>query len=450
LAARFPLAGSLVALLVACTPASPPAPPDVVIVTLDTTRVDHLSTYGYPRTTSPSLDRLASEAVTYSRAWSTSSWTLPAHASLFTGLYPSTHGAHFDLAGKVGLGELRAGILDERFVTLAERLAVWGYATAGFTSGPWLLPSLGLLQGFEHIDAELTSVQGREADEVTDAAIAWLATADPNEPLFLFVNYFDPHEPYDPPQGFDDLGHARDEFSRKAWWVEAMAGREPLTPAERQILIDRYDGEIRAMDHQLGRLIEALNRRRGGERSLIVVTADHGESFGEGGHWVHNTCLCEEQVRIPLVIRYPDRRGAGSVDDAPIQLVDIVPIVAQATGLELPEGHHGVLPGDRKRAYLELHPSGANIALYGEGQRRTLGGVIEWPYKLLVSDRGEREWLLLDGIEERSAGTENEKARELAEALDAHRRRVGSAEVQHPVVDDSIRDSLRALGYLEE
>jgi hypothetical protein len=306
-----------------------------------------------------------------------------------------------------------------------------------------------LLQGFAHVDAELTSVQGREADEVTDAAVAWLETADPGAPLFLFVNYFDPHEPYEPPEGFDDIGAAGQEFARKHWWVEAISGRQPPSDSERQILIDRYDGEIRAMDHQLGRLLDTLGRRPGSDRALVIVTADHGESFGEGGQWVHNTCLCEEQVRIPLLIRYPDGSGAGSVDDAPIQLVDVLPIVARATGIDVPEDHHGVLPGERKRAYLELHPSGANIALYGEGQRRTLAAVIEWPHKLLVSDRGEREWLLLDGIEERSAGPEGEEARELAAALDAHRRRVGSAEVQHPVVDGATRDSLRALGYVE-
>jgi arylsulfatase A-like enzyme len=435
------------ALLVSCT--APPAPPDVVIVTLDTTRVDHLSSYGYERETSPSLDRIADESVTYTRAWSTSSWTLPAHASLFTGLYPSSHGAHFDLEGRTGLGELRAGSLGEEFETLAERLTAQGYTSAAFVSGPWLLPSLGLLQGFRHVDAKLTGVEGRRAESVTDAALEWLSRTPPNEPLFLFVNYFDPHEPYDPPPGFDEFGRARDEFSRKDWWVEAMAGRAPLTPAERQILIDRYDGEIRAMDRQLGRLFEAVKGRPGGERSLIIVTADHGESFGEGGQWVHNTCLCEEQVRVPLVIRYPDRRGAGSVDDAPVQLVDVFAIVAESTGIDLGRDHQGLAPGERRRAYLELHPSGANIALYGEAQRRTLSGVIEWPHKLIVSDRGEREWTRLDGIVERPGRPGEEQAAALEEALDAHRRRVGSAAVRHPVVDDATRDSLRALGYVE-
>jgi len=442
------MAAGLLALALACSNGAP-APPDVVIVTLDTTRVDHLSTYGYERDTSPSLDRLARESVTYTRAWSTSSWTLPAHASLFTGLYPASHGAHFDLAGRVGLGELRAGVLDERFETLAEGLAAAGYQTAAFVSGPWLLPSLGLLQGFAHVDAKLTGIEGRRADSVTDAALAWLESAPSDQPLFLFVNYFDPHEPYDPPPGFDDLGHARDPFSRKAWWVEAMAGREPVTPAERQILIDRYDGEIRAMDRQLGRLLDAISRRPRGEDALIVVAADHGESFGEQGQWVHNTCLCEEQVRIPLVVRYPDRRGAGSTDDAPIQLVDVAPIVSAATGVALAAGNQGLPPGERKRAFVELHPSGANIALYGEGQRRVLNGVIEWPHKLLVSDRGEREWLELDGTVERPARPADPEAHALEQALEDHQRQLGSARVRHPVVDDDTRESLRALGYVE-
>jgi arylsulfatase len=292
--------------------------PSVVLVTLDTTRVDHLSCYGYERRTTPRLDALAARAVVFERAWSTSSWTLPAHASLFTGVYPSRHGADYDPRGGAVLGDvielpvaqlMRAGKLPDDAVTLAELLAERGYATGAFAAGPWLHRSFGLLQGFAHQDDAVHTFGGRPAAEITAAALSWLEGLPPGAPYFLFANYFDPHAPYEPVGRYAEFPRAAEPL---AYDYEAvMRGTRALDVDARAVLRDRYDAEIRDMDGALGALLHAVQARPGGDRTLIVVTADHGEALGEEGRLGHGFWLSEELTRVPLIVRYPGDRDAG-------------------------------------------------------------------------------------------------------------------------------------------
>lgn len=189
--------------LVACGPS---APPNIVLVSLDTTRADHLGAYGYKGGTSPELDRFAERAVTYERAYATSSWTLPTHASMFTGLLPMQHGAQSVPEGpnrSLGYG---VRPLAESFTTLAELLADAGYRTAAVIGGPALRSELGLAQGFEFYDDDLSGpgarFHGKRAEQVADAAIELVGRFG-SEPWFLFVNFFDPHAPYNPPPPHD-------------------------------------------------------------------------------------------------------------------------------------------------------------------------------------------------------------------------------------------------------
>lgn len=446
--ARLGFALAVTSGMTGCAP--PPSPPSILLVTLDTTRVDHLSCYGYERDTSPNLDALAAESVRFTRAWSTSSWTLPAHASLFTGLYPSSHGVQFDAGSQSGASPvLRLPRLDERFETLAERLAARGYQTAAFVGGPWLERTFGLLQGFQHVDDELPdlSTAGRPAGDLTERALAWLASADAGRPIFLFVNYFDPHDPYEPPPGFDLYPAARMAIPRN-WTRRVLSGWEP-PPRIRKALRDRYDGEIRAMDHQLGRLLAAVRDRPDGDRTLVIVTADHGESFGEDGFWLHNGSLGEETVRVPLVVRYPDGRDAGRVRDDPVQIVDVVPLIAAELGEPLPDGVQGVVPGERTRAYLELRRNPSRVRRFGARYDRDLEAVIEGDDKLVVANR-EQSWLHhLDGIEERPVPDSERKA-ELVADLEAHRTRVAIAPASATTeVDPQTAEALRELGYVD-
>ena len=418
---------------------------DVLIVTLDTTRVDHLSCYGYERETSPRLDRFAAGAVRFERAWSTSAWTLPAHASLFTGLYPATHGAQFDVRGRRLQKGFRARALDDRFTTLAELLAERGYRTAAFVGGPWLERGFGALQGFGHIDDAVANPSGRPGDELTDRALAWLGAAG-GDPLFLFVNYFDPHFPYEPPAGYDTFPHARDPVPEG--WLPAALGGAPVDGAVIDALVARYDGEIRFMDHQLGRLLDAWDAR--GSESLVIVTSDHGESFGEGGFYLHNGSLGEEAIRVPLLIRYPDGRGAGTADETPVQLVDVVPIVATALGVEAPPDVQGVLPGERRRAFLELLRNPFRVRAYGARYARDLEALVDWPHKLVVANGRDAALYRIDALPERPAASGDADVDALLAQLAAHREERGRAvDVRHSDVKPETAEALRALGYLE-
>jgi arylsulfatase A-like enzyme len=436
------------ALVTALACARGDTPASVLLITLDTTRPDHLSCYGYERRTTPNLDRFSMEAVIYTRAWSTSSWTLPAHASLFTGLFPAAHGAHFDVEGDASIRQIKAGALDERFETMAELLTARGHRTAAIVGGPWLDRSFGLLQGFEYVEDDVEGLAGRRAGVVTDLALEWLERVDEDRPFFLFVNYFDPHLPYDPASGFDDYPLARASFDPSRRWRDAEAGSDPFSERERATLIDRYDGEIRAVDHELGRLLRALRARKDGDRTLVIVTADHGESFGEGGRYLHNTWLSEEQLRVPLLIRYPDWRGAGSRDDSTIQLVDLLTVVAREVGLDLSAGVQGLPPGSREWAFAELYRNSYHLNRFGERYDRDLESVIRWPLKLVVSDRATSRAFRIAGPEQEEMSEPSSDLEALARALEEHRSATGHAEVQPASVDPETVESLRALGYV--
>jgi arylsulfatase len=447
---RLTLAG----LALACRPSPPPS---VVLVTLDTTRVDHLSTYGYARETSPHLTRLAQAGVRYARAWSTSPWTLPAHASLFTGLSPSSHGAHSDPQAAHTLAELirhplarqsTAGKLDEPFATLAELLAARGYQTGAFVAGPWLKRPFGLLQGFEHVDDDVVDVKGRPADVVTDHALDWLAGLGPREPFFLFVNYFDAHWPYTPPPGFDAFPGARDDFEPGPIARALLDGSRALSERERAVWIARYDGEIRFADAQLGRLLDAVRARPAGDDALIIVTADHGEAFGEGGRYFHTYWVSEELLRVPLIVHYPDGRAAGSVDDSPVQLTDVLPLVADELGIALPGAVEGFPPGEREAAFADLYRHKLAISISSDRFDRKLEAAIRWPFKLVRSDRGARDLFRLEGLAERPI-EDDDQATRLAAELDARRAARAPAPTVRPDVDEATERALRELGYVE-
>jgi arylsulfatase A-like enzyme len=393
--------------------------------------------------------------VRFTRAWSTSSWTLPAHASLFTGLEPDAHGAHALLSGELTLGRvvggmaptgIAAGALADSHLTLAELLAERGYRTAAFVGGPWLERSFGLMQGFADADDGVDRIEGRRADELTDRALAWLEGVDPAEPFFLFVNYFDPHVPYEPPPGFDALGETSGAFDPRRQMGDLLAGRRTWTDAERQHAIDRYDGEIGFADQQLGRLLEALRARPHAERALWVVTADHGEAFGEGGRYAHTYWLSEEQIRVPLLVRYPDGRGAGTSRDDPVLLTDVLPLVAAELGFEAPPGIDGVLPGERRQVTARLYRHTMAMRLSPERFDRDLEVAIEWPFKLLRSDTGERQLYRIDGLSEHPAH-EPGVAERLAAGLDARRPPARATPAAAP--DEAALRALRRLGYVE-
>ena len=242
------------------TVATPPQQPSILFVTLDTTRADRLG-FESDSFETPHLDALAARGVHFSQAYSTVPMTLPAHASMFTGLYPADHGIHEN-----------GRYVSEDHGLLASRLRESGYRTAAFVSGYPLSRQFGLARGFDHFDDDFAGGVERRASTTTDRALAYLPESV-DEPLFLWVHYFDPHEPYDPPEPF--------------------ASRYPA---------DSYQGEIAFMDEELGRLLARFEEHQSDGDVRIIVVGDHGESLGEHGEALHGKLLYQGVMRVPLVV----------------------------------------------------------------------------------------------------------------------------------------------------
>lgn len=455
------LLGLSACLALAGCPASPHRAPDVILVTLDTTRADHLGVYSYERDVTPSIDRFARDAVTFDRAWATAAWTLPTHASMFTGKSGSSHGARFDRENSdVSLSEVlegdfftkhRASRLPESETTLAEVLGQAGYATAAFTGSPWLAPPFGLMQGFEVADAGVATIGGRSAEELTDRAIRWLESVPRDRPLHLFVNYFDPHAPYDPPPGYDNLPGVLIPIDPEQDEIFINGGRR-LTGRQRTALIDRYDGEIRFMDAHLGRLLDALRAVGRYDGALVVVVADHGELFGEHGFLGHGRWLYEGVLRIPLLVRFPDGRGAGTREDALVSQVDLMPMIATELGLTLPAGVEGRAIGSRRLVLAEAFSDPFSVSTYGDRYDRDLRAVVHWPWKRIRSSRGELETFELEADPEERTGrpafdVPDEIEAELEAAVNGLQRRETLSSPSG--VSPELEERLRKLGYIE-
>jgi hypothetical protein len=308
-----------------------PAGP-VVLVTLDTTRRDVLSVYGGPEETSPNIARLAARATVFDHAWSTSPWTLPSHASLFTGLYPTRHGA--------GVSDTR---LDSRSPTLASLARAAGYRTAGFSGGALSASRWGLAQGFELFrDPDGFETPG---DRQTDYVERFLGE-HASEPFFLFVNYFDPHAMYRAPDGFESKFNVPALRTRLAeipvWsgvaggdsdaWRAVINGEVAPSLEAIEYLEAAYRAEVAFMDHQIGRLMSALEDRGLFHRATIILVADHGELLGEGGFFSHGCRLDPELTEVPLIIKWPGQ-SAPERDDRLVSQVDLYATVLAALGV---------------------------------------------------------------------------------------------------------------------
>jgi len=294
--------------------------PNVVLITLDTTRADRLGCYGYASPVSEHLDRLAAQGVLFTRAFSQAAVTPVSHASILTGLEPYEDG----LRVMHGVSENQ---LPTATRTLAEVLCEAGYRTAAFVSAFPVTAHFGLNQGFETFDedfargaADPISSQGivetdrvqRRGGETTDRALRWLA--DAGSPYFLWVHYFDPHDPKLLPP---------DEFTAR---YPQPTGREE------DILRAWYDIEIAYMDTQIGRLFLALEEAGRWSDTVIVAVADHGEGLGDHDWWTHGI-LYQEQIRVPLIIRAPGRNPATRVDHL-VRTIDIMPTVLALAGVD--------------------------------------------------------------------------------------------------------------------
>lgn len=319
--------------------------PNVILISVDTLRADHLGCYGYPQQTSPAIDTLASDGVRFANAFSQASWTLPSHMSVMTSQYPQVHGVTDD--------QFR---LREAATTLAETLSWGGYKSAAFVSWVYLGEAFGFAQGFEEftplIDrSRLRMASGGgafRAERVSNAAIRWIRRGQP-DPFFLFVHYFDPHMDYDPPAPYDlffDSDYAGEADGTHRWASRYIATVRPkhtaVDPRDKRHMRALYDGEIRYTDAQVARLLQAIDAAVGLDDCLVVLMSDHGEEFNDHGSMEgHGWTLYDEILHVPLIFRLPGRARAGTVIDGPVELLDIAPTILEIAGISAPSSFQG-------------------------------------------------------------------------------------------------------------
>lgn len=476
---RVLLAVSIVGATLGACSGAPKADPDdrpnILLVSIDSLRADHLGSDGYSEATSPALDALADHGVRFSQAISTTSWTLPAHSALFTGLPDSAHGVTTPHAR-----------LPREIPTLAGRLTDAGYETVGFFSGPFLHPFFGLDRGFgRYVDCrpledrleegsrDATDATGERPvvpeshDDVTNPIVLWNVMHEARElgdrPFFVFLHLWDVHYDLLPPPPYDTLFDPTYEGEFDGSRFHQKDGHVGATERDLENVLALYDGEIRYTDDTLRLLFDHFEARGLLENTWVVVTADHGEEYFDHGGKGHRSTLFQEVLRVPLLFWH----GGGGLEhhgalprtvETPVSLIDVAPTLLDLAGLEpLPDAFgRSLVPALEGRA---LRPRPLLAELTAPPLVPDLAAVILGHEKLLVdhaTGRSRYYDLRTDpGEKAPIPSDESPRAAELRRMLDdlrtasrARRQAFGAASSTEPL-DPAIEARLRALGYLD-
>ncbi len=433
--------------------------PNVLLISLDTLRADRVGHLGSGRATSPALDRLATEGVSFARAEATSSWTLPSHFSIFSGLTPAAHGVLPDLEATRGfmwadrVVEVRSS---GREVMLTEALQEAGYRTVGVTENGWLAGRFGFAQGFDVYRSDMLGNYWR----TWAATEAELEAHGETGPWFLFVHTYTPHQPYHAPREYR-LRWADPESGGLAW-PEALVPMEEYlrfraevfrpAPIDIGAFLDLYDGQVAWSDSLVLRILDWIEQKGLAEQTIVVVLSDHGEEIFERGEFDHINSLYEEVSRVPLVIRAPGRVPAGRSVAATVSLIDVPATVLDLAGLSDRLGQGTSLraawesgasrPAFAQTIGLASHP----LAAVWEGplkylRRETPGGTVEKLFDL-ARDPAERN----DLSAERPADLARLRSLHEAHARDGAtiRQDLGTTTEE---LDPETIERLRSLGY---
>jgi len=441
-----------------------PGAPNVLLITLDTTRRDHCSVYGYERATTPNLSMLAEQGALFDLAYAPMPVTGPTHATIFTSMYPLSHGV-----------VTNAFTLLPEQQTLAEVLSEHRYQTAAVVSSFALNAKFGYAQGFQVYDDQFGEAKptftnecwadqlgkkgfDRRAHLTTQQAVAWLEEGrDSSRSFFLFVHYFDPHAPYVPLKSFAEQFVNPDHRSDYL-----------------KYLTDLYDAEIAFTDWQVGALLEALGRLGLEENTLVVLAGDHGEGLMQHGYMLHGANIYEEAVRVPLIVRWPGQIESRQILDAPVEMVDLMPTILDLIGVEPPplpfQGRslaaalEGKEPLDPERpVFLHRRPYDPHEmktlpkynpqrvdSILVAGQKYAIR-VGRWKY-IEGAEEGTKELFDLKadpGEQANLYSKQPERAAALASQLESWRRlHTPDGLVQVPISDQD-RQGLRALGYVD-
>ena len=359
---------------------------NIILISIDTCRADHLSCYGYPKNTTPNIDAFAQGATRFEKVVSPAPITLPAHSSMLTGTIPPTHGVHYNHAQLAASNQ-----------TLAEILKSRGFTTSGIVSTYVLYRQLGLSQGFDTYDDEFKNEhedaygQERKGGKTTQIALDWLAQHKDDDKSFLFLHYYDPHDDYEPPEPF----------------ATRFDG-------------DPYAGEIAFVDHCIGQVIQKLKDLKLYDSTLLIITGDHGEMLGEHGESTHAYFIYQSAIHVPLIVKLPRQKTGITISD-PVGLIDIVPTIcsllkinppADIQGIDISPFLHGQIPDDYER-YLYSETVGP-----GRIGASSLTAITHGKWKYIHAPRPELYNLETDPSEEHNlVEEEHQRARILEDKL---------------------------------
>lgn len=482
--AAAPWAAVALACLTACAPGSEEAPaPDVIVLSVDTLRRDFVGSYGHrnprrPQSTTPVFDALAAEGARFADAVSSSSWTLPAHMSLMTGLPDALHGVN-DTSLSV----------DTQLTLLAEIFREAGYATGGFFSGPNLHPVFGFEQGFEtYVDCtqielpdelfgdranrpggSLQAVHNASHEAVTSPVVhaqaaSWLIGVPNDQRYFLFAHYWDPHYDLIAPPEFREryvdpsyTGRMQGIFALESRKVDASE-RSAADIAHVRAL---YDAEIDYTDGWIGRLLDEVRARGRWDDTVVLWTSDHGEEIYERGRWGHRYSLLEEEIAIPMALRYPRAVPAGVVVQGQARIYDVLPTVVELAGLQAPPYIYGRSLMDRVAdpqapgppAHLELRLMHKNMHWVArrEGPLKAIVELSTNSVRLFDHRRRQAE---LQGFDPTSteapiSGVYERLLQDVAAFAELRAALPGGGRAEAVQLSPALEGQLRAMGYLD-
>ncbi len=457
---------------------------NVLVVVMDTVRADHLSLYGYQRETSPNLKKLAADSVVYTQAMAPSDMTLTSHASLFTGMYATWHGAYCQPPEAT-----HGRVLNKGATTLAETLSAKGYSTLGVAANLYLRADFGLQRGFQNFQIPrpvpvlgadeswylLRIPMRRLMSAVVDTAqfdrlftrgddinreLYKVIETQGRAPFFAFVNYMDAHFPYIPPAPYDRLFPGKNDKLFQGDLDEAEEGAirgQTLRPGVHSHLLSQYDGGIAYTDAQIGKLTDWLKQRNLYDNTLIVIASDHGEAFGEKNLVLHGNSVYQNLLHVALMIKYPKMTATGVVND-PVSLIDVAPTILASIGVPVDAKMQGRnLRANATLPQRDLFSESFPCPVPHPPECSGLGGctsraLLAWPYKLVTSNAGKYEVynVATDPNETQDlSGAGGTMASDLGTKLKAWVMTMPARPRQQLKLDGDAVQRLKSLGYVQ-
>jgi len=437
--------------------------PNIILIVMDTVRQDHLACYEYTRNTTPNLNRLVETSRIYSNAYSTSCWTIPAHASLFTGLYPIAHQTtqeHWKMSGET--------------TTLAEILRKNGYETYGIIGNSVIGKHTNLDQGFSQYYEAWRDVE-KDGEEHNNLFYfkQCMQQRNKKKPFFIFINFIEPHSPYDAPLRFQEQFVS--DFSldlKENFWGMHYLGMVRFSQDQLQHLIELFDAEILYVDYLIGKIIEELKEKELWNDTVFIVTGDHGENFGEHNHMGHAFSLYESTIKIPLIIHYPKSFLPKSEDHDMTQITDIFTTILgiAVIGGEgyFSQGVDLLKPDARKRraAFAEYYYPIHDLDRFTEGEKnhprlepfkRRLRAIIVDNKKFIWGSDGNHELYDFakdpeekENLVDRDTGIEKEMKEKMQNMIARYELKENTyLDETEIVIDEETKKSLKELGYLK-